>query len=169
MTKMATIRGPSATRSTSFRAFFRRARYYIASTAIQLYLGAMFTFMAVLRLYETSDLAGGLLWSFFYALAAHLIAAGLIFPSSRHLNAATGAFIAMVAAARIAVIAERTAQIITVSQQDAARAAVAMLLWGMVLVIALRWPRVTLESEIRVLLTEAEEDPAYERRNNGLV
>lgn len=134
---------------------------YIVAHAIQLYLGGMFTLMSFLRFVETNELAGGVWWTFVYTVVAHAIAAGLIWPHSRRLVAATGAVIIVAASARIYVIGAQVFELLEFDPANAARGSVALLLWGLVVVIGLRWPRVVYDSEVKALLQEAQDDSAH--------
>lgn len=144
---------------TLARQRFARTREWVAAHAVQMYLGGMFTGMALLRLVESNNLLGGAYWAFVYLAVSHTIGTGLIWPQSRTLSAATGALITVVAAARISVVAQRTLEVAATSPENAVRGAVAILLWGLVVVLGMRWPRFTFDAEVRLLLQEARRDP----------
>lgn len=153
-----------------FRDTYQTVKDYVLAHAIQLYIGGMFTLMAALRFVETNDIPGGLWWALVYALVAHVIGAGLVWSGSRTLAAATGALIIIVSSARMWVIGQRAYEILWTSPEDAARAAVAILLWGLVLVVGTRWPRFAFESEVRELLNESEGSSSwYKAEPHGVV
>lgn len=134
---------------------------WVAAHAIPLYLGAMFTAMAVVRFAEPESVSGAVVgqawWPFVYFSTAHLIAAGLIWPGSTRLAALTGSAIVMVAVARLGAVGSLALPLLADQPAQAASGVVAMLLWGLVAVVGLRWPHLAHDAEVRSLIVEAAE------------
>lgn len=141
----------------------RRAWKFLAAFSLQAYLSLAFLWMAVVLWIEPAGVALTPLWPPIFLAVSLSCLASVLRPFSPTMAAATGAFIATVAAARIgAILGTFTGHFSSVQLLGVA-------LWGLFVVVGLRWPRIAYDSGVKHLLDVAREREGDEPdvRNRG--
>jgi hypothetical protein len=126
----------------------RRVRLFLAAFSLQLYLAAGFIVLAAVLLVEP---APGLplprFWPIAFLLASGACVLSIVKPYSARVGAGVGSAIATLAAARGLLVASSPAP---TSVQW-----VGVVLWGLLVVVGLRWPRIAYDSGVKHLLDVA--------------
>jgi len=125
----------------------------VSSFALQLWITAGFAGMAVAAVYATAPNYTQV-WPYLFGLISLLALASIFRPEAPKLGAATGALLAMVGIARVYAVME-----FYVPYWEHPHAILHVLLWGLHIVVGLRWPQVVYESSLRHALAEARDHP----------
>lgn len=137
--------------------------------SLQLYTVFLFVAFAVVRTFDDGGFAAAPVWPVAYAMTAAVLAAGIARPFSRQYAAAGGAFIVVVALARIVAVAEVALHRGLPAPPEAV---VLAALWGLVVVVGLRWPHIAWGSGVRHLTDvgapeDAPPEPMYPASAGG--
>ena len=130
----------------------RRARKYVAAFSLQVYLSVAFAYMAVVVWIGPTGLTPEGFWPLIFLAGSIACLLSVLRPFSATVAAATGSLIATVAAARMAAIVGTPPLSWPSSIQ-----LIGLSLWGLLVVVGLRWPRVAYDSGVKHLLDVARE------------
>lgn len=89
------------------------------------------------------------MWPYLFALLTVLVVASIARPEARILTAATGSLVAMVGVARVIAIAEWYWPVI-----DEPHVLLHLLLWGLHIVVGIKWPMIAHDSSLRHLVEQ---------------
>ena len=126
---------------------------FASAHALQLWIGAGFALMAWWSMYATAPRYTAV-WPYLFALVSVLSVASAFRPDARMVTAATGSLITMVSLARIVAVGEFYWPLL-----EAPHAVLHLLLWGLHVVVGMRWPQVVHDSSLRYAVEEAREFP----------
>jgi len=132
----------------------RRARLWIAAFSLQLWITVGFALLAFGSAYATAPTYPGL-WPWLFAATSVLAGLSVAYPHSVRTAAAAGATLTMVSLARIVALGSSY-----VSLVETPAVIIAALLWGLHVVVGLRWPAVCYHSGLRHLLDVANDRPS---------
>lgn len=130
-----------------------RARRWVAAFATQLWVAAGFTGMAFTSIFATAP-AYTKVWPPLFLLVA-ILSLGTIFrPASARIGAACGTLLTMVGVARVIAVADYAMPL-----TENPHAVLHLLLWGLHIVVGLRWPQIVHDASLRHVLDEARDHP----------
>ena len=132
---------------------------WVGAYAVPLWIAIGFTLMGLAAIFATAP-SYLKVWPPLFFLVAILSAASIFRPDSPKIGAACGSLLAMLGVARVLAVLDYYQPIM-----DNPHAILHALLWGLHVVVGLRWPQVVYESTLRHALDEAKnqpEEPGYD-------
>lgn len=128
-----------------------QVRLWVSCHALQLWMGAAFPLMGLIAFASEAPRYAAA-WPFLFIAAGTTAFGSILRPEARRLVAASGTLIVLVSASRIAALVEFFWPLAASPLQ-----AIHVLLWGLYVVMGLRWPQVVHDAALRYAVESGRE------------